>query len=80
MRGLITTWRPTVIGSSAASRKCGLKKESPMVARNYAAFRSELAKSMGIGRGGQKPAAPPLVERSDKPRGGHQKKIGPEAI
>lgn len=35
----------------------GLPKDSPMVAPNYAAARSELAKSMGLGQGGRKAAA-----------------------
>ena len=36
--------------------KWGLPKDYPMVAPNYAAARSELAKSMGLGQGGRKPA------------------------
>jgi predicted transcriptional regulator len=32
----------------------GLKPDYPMVARNYAARRSELAKSIGLGRGGRR--------------------------
>lgn len=36
--------------------KWGLPKDYPMVAPNYAKARSELAKSMGLGHGGRKPA------------------------
>ena len=36
--------------------KWGLPKDYPMVAPNYAKTRSELAKSMGLGQGGRKPA------------------------
>jgi predicted transcriptional regulator len=38
--------------------KWGLPKDYPMVAPNYAASRSALAKSMGLGQGGRRPAAP----------------------
>ena len=34
----------------------GLAKDYPMVAPNYAKARSELAKQMGLGQGGRKPA------------------------
>lgn len=34
----------------------GLPKDYPMVAPNYAKARSDLAKSMGLGQGGRKPA------------------------
>jgi predicted transcriptional regulator len=47
--------------------KWGLAKDYPMVAPNYAAARSQLAKSMGLGQGGRQPAkAAPAVA---KPRG-----------
>jgi predicted transcriptional regulator len=36
--------------------KWGLPKDYPMVAPNYAASRSALAKSMGLGQGGRQPA------------------------
>ena len=36
--------------------KWGLPKDYPMVAPNYAAARSELAKKMGLGNGGRQPA------------------------
>lgn len=36
--------------------KWGLPKDYPMVAPNYAAARSNLAKAMGLGQGGRKPA------------------------
>lgn len=47
--------------------KWGLPKDYPMVAPNYAATRSALAKSNGLGR---KPAAPPVVptKRTKKPK------------
>lgn len=38
--------------------KWGLPKDYPMVAPSYAAARSALAKTMGLGQGGRKPAAP----------------------
>jgi len=37
--------------------KWGLPKDYPMVAPNYAAARSNLAKQSGLGQGGRKPAA-----------------------
>ena len=40
--------------------KWGLPKDYPMVAPNYAASRSALAKSMGLGRGGASKAAKPV--------------------
>lgn len=36
--------------------KWGLSKDYPMVAPNYAKARSDLAKQMGLGQGGRKPA------------------------
>mgnify|MGYP001167422219 CR=1 FL=1 len=36
--------------------KWGLPRDYPMVAPNYAKARSELAKQMGLGQGGRKPA------------------------
>ena len=39
--------------------KWNLPKDYPMVAPNYAAARSALAKEMGLGQGGRKPAAKP---------------------
>ena len=33
--------------------KCGLAKDYPMVAPNYAKARSDLAKQMGLGQGGR---------------------------
>lgn len=38
--------------------KWGLPKTYPMVAPSYAASRSALAKKMGLGQGGRKPAVP----------------------
>ena len=42
--------------------KWGLPKDYPMVAPNYAASRSALAKSMGLGRGGAAKSAKPAVK------------------
>lgn len=42
--------------------KWGLAKDYPMVAPNYAASRSALAKSMGLGRGGAAKTAKPAVK------------------
>ena len=42
--------------------KWGLPKDYPMVAPNYAASRSALAKSMGLGRGGAAKGAKPAVK------------------
>ena len=39
--------------------KWGLAKDYPMVAPNYAKARSDLAKQMGLGQGGRKPARAP---------------------
>lgn len=39
--------------------KWGLPKGYPMVAPNYAAARSEMAKTMGLGQGGRKAATAP---------------------
>jgi predicted transcriptional regulator len=39
--------------------KWGLPKDYPMVAPDYAAARSQLAKTMGLGQGGRKAASPP---------------------
>ena len=36
--------------------KCGLPKDYPMVAPNYAKARSDLAKQMGLGQGGRQAA------------------------
>ncbi|GAW41283.1 Transcriptional regulatory protein ros [Brevundimonas sp. SH203] len=43
--------------------KWGLPKDYPMVAPNYAKARSELAKSMGLGQGGRKPARAPRAKK-----------------
>ena len=44
--------------------KWGLAKDYPMVAPNYAASRSALAKSMGLGRGGAAKAAKPAAKKA----------------
>ena len=50
--------------------KWGLPKDYPMVAPNYAASRSALAKSMGLGRGGaQKAATKPARGRKPAAKG-----------
>ncbi|HEX7760877.1 MAG TPA: MucR family transcriptional regulator [Caulobacteraceae bacterium] len=47
--------------------KWGLPKDYPMVAPNYAAARSDLAKKMGLGSGGRQPAkAAPAKARGAK--------------
>jgi predicted transcriptional regulator len=46
--------------------KWGLPKDYPMVAPNYAASRSALAKSMGLGQGGRKAAPTPKGGRKAK--------------
>lgn len=43
--------------------KWGLPKDYPMVSPNYAATRSAMAKSMGLGAGGRKPAATAPAKR-----------------
>ena len=48
--------------------KWGLPKDYPMVAPNYAASRSALAKSMGLGRGGAAKAATPAPKAKAAPR------------
>ncbi len=48
--------------------KWGLAKDYPMVAPNYAASRSALAKSMGLGRGGAAKAAPKPAPKAKSPR------------
>jgi predicted transcriptional regulator len=45
--------------------KWGLPRDYPMVAANYSAQRSELAKKLGLGQGGRRPAA---VEVQARPR------------
>lgn len=47
--------------------KWGLPKDYPMVAPNYAAARSALAKQMGLGQGGRQ-AAKPQTAAGRKPR------------
>ena len=54
--------------------KWGLPHDYPMVAPNYAAARSDLAKNMGLGRRGAavaaaQPEAPAPVEPAEKPKG-----------
>lgn len=46
--------------------KWGLPKDYPMVAPNYAKARSDLAKSMGLGQGGRKPARAAGAGRTKK--------------
>ena len=43
--------------------KWGLAKVYPMVAPNYAKARSDLAKQMGLGQGGRKPARAPRAKK-----------------
>ncbi len=53
-------------------QKWGLKADHPMVAPNYSATRSALAKSMGLGSGGRK-AADTVVEAAPEPDVTHAK-------
>jgi predicted transcriptional regulator len=46
------------LSPDAYRTKWGLAKDYPMVAPNYAAARSNLAKQMGLGQGGRKAAVP----------------------
>ena len=46
--------------------KWGLPRDYPMVAPNYAAARSQLAKSMGLGQGGRQAAKPAPAKASRK--------------
>jgi predicted transcriptional regulator len=48
--------------------KWGLPKDYPMVAPNYAAARSNLAKQMGLGQGGRKAAAPAAAKPAARGR------------
>jgi predicted transcriptional regulator len=48
----------------AYRNKWGLKKDVPMVAPNYAAKRSELAKSIGLGRKPEPPPPPPKAAKA----------------
>ena len=43
--------------------KWALPKDYPMVAPNYARARSDLAKQMGLGQGGRKPARAPRAKK-----------------
>jgi predicted transcriptional regulator len=47
--------------------KWGLTKDYPMVAPNYAASRSALAKQMGLGQGGRRPAAEAAPQTAPAP-------------
>jgi predicted transcriptional regulator len=47
--------------------KWGLPKDYPMVAPDYAAARSALAKQMGLGQGGRQPPKPVAAKRGRKP-------------
>lgn len=57
------------LSPDAYRAKWGLPKDYPMVAPNYAASRSALAKSMGLGQGGRKPAgkAPVAAQKAAAP-------------
>ena len=50
--------------------KWGLAKDYPMVAPNYAAARSALAKSMGLGQGGRQAAKPAPAKRAPRKTAG----------
>ncbi len=51
-------------------QKWGLKPDHPMVAPNYSATRSALAKSMGLGSGGRKAAAAPIKSNKGAAKAG----------
>ena len=53
--------------------KWGLPKDYPMVAPNYAASRSALAKSMGLGQGGRQSAKPAVAAKAPTVRKPHAK-------
>jgi len=63
--------------------KWGLPKDYPMVAPNYAAARSEMARSMGLGQGGRgrKAAAKPAAAAASAPakRGPGRPRKNPDA-
>ncbi len=48
--------------------KWGLPNDYPMVAPNYTAARSELARSMGLGRKPAPPAPAPKAKRGRRPK------------
>lgn len=50
--------------------KWGLPKDYPMVAPNYAAARSALAKSMGLGQGGRQAPKPTPAKRAPRKTAG----------
>ena len=50
--------------------KWGLPKDYPMVAPNYAAARSALAKNMGLGQGGRQAAKPVPAKRAPRKTAG----------
>jgi predicted transcriptional regulator len=54
------------LSPEAYRAKWGLPKDYPMVAPNYAASRSALAKQMGLGQGGRKPAAAPAPKPASR--------------
>jgi len=60
--------------------KWGLAKDYPMVAANYSAQRSNLAKTLGLGRGGRggapKPEAATEAAPAPAKRGGGRRKAG----
>jgi predicted transcriptional regulator len=57
--------------------KWGLPTEYPMVAPNYAASRSAMAKAIGLGRKAAPPPTPPKARKSRTPK---QAKPGSEAL
>jgi predicted transcriptional regulator len=46
----------------------GLPKDYPMVAPSYAARRSDLAKKIGLGKGGRPAPVPPVAKAARKPK------------
>jgi predicted transcriptional regulator len=60
--------------------KSGLPKDYPMVAPNYAKLRSELARSLGLGRKGSSQAGPaaPMVNEESAPANENTAAKGPK--
>ena len=56
------------LSPEAYRAKWKLPKDYPMVAPNYSASRSNLAKQMGLGQGGRRAAAPVAAPKRGRPR------------
>ena len=62
------------LSPEAYRAKWGLPRDYPMVAPNYAAARSNLAKQMGLGQGGRKAVAAPAPAPAARAARGRPKK------